>query len=101
MRATPIRSRFAKRSLDWFDKTFVLVSGPLGGDWLEAGRRVVDELAVADRGRNAAPQEADGFLMGLRNAVLVRPDGHVAWRMPWLPADPAAELGSAMQTLLG
>ena len=34
----------------------------------------------------------DGFEMGMRGAVLVRPDGHVAWRMPWVPSDPARAL---------
>jgi hypothetical protein len=38
--------------------------------------------------------------MGLRGAVLVRPDGHVAWRMPWLPPGPARELAAALTTLL-
>jgi hypothetical protein len=36
----------------------------------------------------------------MRGAVLVRPDGHVAWRMPWLPSDPAKELAGALSTLL-
>jgi 2-polyprenyl-6-methoxyphenol hydroxylase-like FAD-dependent oxidoreductase len=88
-------------TLDWFDEKFVLVSGPLGGEWAQAGRQVAEKLAVPIELRTLpAPQEADGFLMGLRGAVLVRPDGHVAWRMPWLPADPAAELGGALQALL-
>ena len=38
--------------------------------------------------------------MGLRGAVLVRPDGHVAWRMPWIPADPTAALGQAVDRIL-
>jgi hypothetical protein len=41
-----------------------------------------------------------GCGMGRRGAVLVRPDGHVAWRMAWCPPDPKAELASAMTTLL-
>jgi hypothetical protein len=32
--------------------------------------------------------------------VLVRPDGHVAWRIPYLPANPAQELAGALQTVL-
>jgi putative polyketide hydroxylase/tetracenomycin A2 monooxygenase-dioxygenase len=32
--------------------------------------------------------------------ALVRPDGHVAWRMPWVPADPARALAGALTTLL-
>jgi hypothetical protein len=47
---------------------------------------------------NAHP--ADGIQMGMRGAVLVRPDGHVAWRMPYIPSDPARELAGALQTVL-
>ena len=47
---------------------------------------------------NAHPN--DGIHMGLRGAVLVRPDGHVAWRMPYVPADPARELAGVIDTLL-
>ena len=39
---------------------------------------------------------ADGIEMGMRGAVLVRPDGHVAWRMPYMPSDPASELAGAV-----
>jgi 2-polyprenyl-6-methoxyphenol hydroxylase-like FAD-dependent oxidoreductase len=41
-----------------------------------------------------------GCGVGRRGAVLVRPDGHVAWRMAWCPPDPKAELASAMTSLL-
>ncbi len=44
--------------------------------------------------------EKDGLLLGLRGAVLVRPDGHVAWRRPWPATDPKAELGAVLRTLL-
>jgi hypothetical protein len=44
--------------------------------------------------------DSDGIHMGLRGAVLVRPDGHVAWRMPYIPSDPARELAGALQTVL-
>jgi hypothetical protein len=38
--------------------------------------------------------------VGLRGAVLVRPDGHVAWRMPWQPVDPITQLASALASVL-
>jgi hypothetical protein len=38
--------------------------------------------------------------MGPRGAVLVRPDGHVAWRIPYIPENPARELAAALQTVL-
>jgi putative polyketide hydroxylase/tetracenomycin A2 monooxygenase-dioxygenase len=88
-------------TLDWFDKEFVVVTGPLGSEWLEAGRSVAGALKLP-LGLRMLPtaDPGDGFQIGLRGAVLVRPDGHVAWRMPWLPTDPAKELAGALTTLL-
>jgi hypothetical protein len=43
----------------------------------------------------------DGLDMSLYGAVLVRPDGHIAWRMPWIPQDPAASLAQALTSILG
>ncbi|MEA2738081.1 MAG: putative polyketide hydroxylase [Acetobacteraceae bacterium] len=91
-----------KRStLDWFDKTFTLVTGPLGGAWLEAGRQASEKLGIP-LGLRTMPRvdEAAGFRMGMRGAVLVRPDGHVAWRLPYLPADPAAEIATVLNAIL-
>ena len=33
-------------TLDWFDKEFTVVAGPLGNDWLEAGRDVSARLGL-------------------------------------------------------
>lgn len=91
-----------RSTLDWFDQDFVLVAGPKAGAWMEAARAVSQKT-----GRTLGAQQLDetyaqnGLLLGSRGAVLVRPDGHVAWRMPWTPPDPAAELAGALQSLLG
>jgi 2-polyprenyl-6-methoxyphenol hydroxylase-like FAD-dependent oxidoreductase len=88
-------------SLDWFDRDFVLVAGPQAQDWLEAAAAVVGKTDLAIQTRQLdEPHERDGLGLGLRGAVLVRPDGFVAWRMPWLPADPVAELGAAVRKIL-
>jgi len=88
-------------TLDWFDDEFTVVAGPKGGDWLEAGSTVATKLGVPLSLRTLDDvHPSDGVLLGLEGAVLVRPDGHVAWRMPWLPSDPARELGEALTTLL-
>jgi 2-polyprenyl-6-methoxyphenol hydroxylase-like FAD-dependent oxidoreductase len=88
-------------TLDWFDQDFVLVAGPKADGWMEAARKV--------SGRNGRTvmahqlddsHEKDGLLLGQRGAVLVRPDGHVAFRMPWTPTDPAAELAGVLSKLL-
>jgi hypothetical protein len=43
---------------------------------------------------------AEGMEMGPRGAVLVRPDGHVAWRCPWQPPDMVGALTSTLRGLL-
>lgn len=89
-------------TLDWFDKNFVLVVGLKGDAWLDAAKEVSarKDLQIETRQFEEDP-EKHGLLVGLRGAVLVRPDGHVAWRMPWLPSDPATELASALEMLIG
>ncbi len=88
-------------TLDWFDKEFTVVTGPLGSEWLEAGRQVSEKTRLPlSLKQLPSADPADGFQLGMRGAVLVRPDGHVAWRMPWLPSDPAKELAGALSTLL-
>jgi 2-polyprenyl-6-methoxyphenol hydroxylase-like FAD-dependent oxidoreductase len=88
-------------TLDWFDRQFAVVAGPMGAEWIEAGRRVSAKLNLP-LALHMLPtaNPADGFLVGLRGAALVRPDGHVACRMPWLPSDPDRELAQALSTLL-
>ena len=88
-------------TLDWFDKEFTVVAGPLGDDWLEAGRDVAEKTGLPINVKKLPnAHAADGIQMGLRGAVLVRPDGHVAWRMPYIPSDPARELAGALKTVL-
>ena len=88
-------------TLDWFDKDFTVVAGPLGDVWLEAGRDVAAKTGMPlNLQKLPNAHGADGIHMGLRGAVLVRPDGHVAWRMPYIPADPSQELATALQTVL-
>src|SRR5262249_39933233 len=88
-------------TLDWFDREFVVVAGPMGGEWLEAGKRVAEKSRLPLGLRTLPmPHPNDGIRMGRGGAVLVRPDGHVAWRMPWLPSAPERELGQALTALL-
>ena len=94
----------SETTLDWFDQELVLVTGIEGDAWLEAGADVARRLRIpVGLKRWPASHEAAlevGCGMGRRGAVLVRPDGHVAWRMAWCPPDPKAELASAITTLL-
>ena len=89
---------------------FALFTG-IGGDaWVEAAQAVTastgveiaayvigpgrDVLDTYDDWARAREVEESG-------AVLVRPDGMVAWRSSALPDDPTAALGAAMGQLLG
>ena len=88
-------------TLDWFDRDFVLVVGPKADGWVDAARQVSGSNGRTLHVRQLEDShEKDGLLIGLRGAVLVRPDGHVAWRMPWLPGDPQAALMGAFKQLL-
>jgi putative polyketide hydroxylase len=88
-------------TLDWFDQDFVVVTGPQGCEWLEAGREVSGKTGIPLGLKKLPCADArDGIQIGQRGMALVRPDGHVAWRMPWVPADPARALAGALTTLL-
>ena len=87
-------------TLDWFDREFVLVAGPKADAWVEAARAVSGRNGRTVQVRQLeSAHEKDGLLLGQRGAVLVRPDGHVAFRMPWTPSDPSAELAGVLARL--
>jgi putative polyketide hydroxylase len=91
----------SRSTLDWFNRDFVLVGGPQADEWAAAARQVSERTGVTlQTQRIDLAALSDGLTLGLRGAVLVRPDGHVAWRMPWLPKDPVGALGSALQAVL-
>ncbi len=96
----------ALSTLDLIGSCFTLLAASDGGAWRSAAAGAADELGVGidcyvsggaglqDRGGFASAYglEADG-------AVLVRPDGHVAWRHASGPADGAA-LAVALRRIL-
>lgn len=89
-------------TLDWFDRDFVLVAGPLGHAWEAATSAAAETLGISlDFKRLPRANPADGIRMGMRGAALVRPDGHVCYRAAWLPDDPAAEIAAALRQVLG
>lgn len=78
----------ARRStLDLFGRDVVLIAGPEGAGWQEAARRAAEShgVGVADYRIGADIAGPEGGLATLygtgdEGAVLVRPDGFVAWR---------------------
>ncbi len=98
-------------TLDLYERSFVLLSGT-GTPWQAAAEQVAGQLGVrldaytigSGPGADLVPQggapwtevhrlDADG-------AVLVRPDGFVAWRSEGAAADPAAALREVLSTVL-
>lgn len=87
-------------TIDWFDTAFVLVTGPKAHAWREAGARVADEICAPLLIKSInAPNRTRGILFGAHGAVLVRPDGYVAWRVPGHSAQPLEDLRQLMRNL--
>lgn len=99
-------------TLDLYERSFVLLTGAGGKDWLTAAELVAGRLAVRlEAYRVGDGPEADlvpemgGDWAGSHGttpegAVLVRPDGFVAWRTTEAPLDPEAALFEAFATIL-
>ena len=88
----------------------VAVTGVSGAGWAEAAARVSAETGVEVRCFQIGPgcEIVDTFGDWRMQAevtdsgcILVRPDGHVAWRQQMLTSNPAGDLGAAMKSILG
>ena len=77
-------------TLDLFGKSFVLISGSNGKLWCEAANELSSELGIEVKAYRAGPtgdlsdpkrqwDAASGIAS--QGAVLVRPDGFIAWRV--------------------
>lgn len=96
-------------TLDLFGRRFVLLAGSEAGAWCEAARDAAAELNVeldvhavgADGGLgDPGGALADAYGITATGAVLVRPDGFVAWRAPSADGASAGALGSALAAVL-
>jgi 2-polyprenyl-6-methoxyphenol hydroxylase-like FAD-dependent oxidoreductase len=102
-------------TLDLFGNGFVLLTGHQGTAWQQAARQVADQhglpltcYRLAPTGTD--PDDADLVdehgtwteVYGVENtgAVLVRPDGFIAWHHPTATEEPAEQLHQAMTALL-
>jgi photosystem II stability/assembly factor-like uncharacterized protein len=87
-------------TIDWFDTSFVLVTGPKADVWRRAAATLCSQIKAPLRVKTlGAPDRERGILMGAHGAVLVRPDGYVAWRAPSASPQPLAQLRELMRTL--
>lgn len=98
-------------TLDLYERSFVLLSGA-GTPWQEAARQVAAELSArldaytigsgpeADLRQEEGADWAETHATDPAGAVLVRPDGFVAWRSEGAVADPRAELFQVLSAVL-
>ena len=92
-------------TIDLFGRGFVLLAASAGSAWRSAaGRQGLPRIDVHVIGEDVIdPEQVWMNAYGVREggAVLVRPDGYVAWRVASLPDDPARALARAFGQLLG
>ncbi len=92
-------------TLDLFEDRLTVIAGPAGRSWAGAAARLPGlPLEVHVAGRALTDERGSltrAYRLGDRSAVLVRPDGIVAWRHDGPCADPAGMLAAAVSAALG
>jgi hypothetical protein len=97
-------------TIDLFGPRFVLLAGPRGAAWRDAARHLADDSrppiqawAIGAGGDLGDPDGAWRETYGVEEdgAVLVRPDGYVAWRSRAGAADTLGTLRRAWDAVLG
>ncbi|MDX3540572.1 FAD-dependent monooxygenase [Streptomyces sp. MB09-01] len=99
-------------TLDLYERSFVLLSGT-GSPWQAAAQQVAEQMPVrldaytigsgpvADLVQDGSGSDwSEVHAMSTEGAVLVRPDGFVAWRSEGAVADPRATLHEVLSTVL-
>jgi len=96
-------------TLDLFGTGFVLLAAPAGGDWCTAataaaqrfpGLPLVAHLIGSPDLKDPGGKFAQVYGLTPEGAVLVRPDGFVAWRSKDMIEDPQRRLEQALDRLL-
>lgn len=95
-------------TLDLFDSGFTLLTGSDAKTWRDAGSQVARELAIPFAAFGVGPAGdfdvvegnwAELYGFEASGAVLVRPDGHVAWRSRESGTEPQKVMRTALATL--
>ena len=95
-------------TIDLLGGRFVLLAGAEGAAWARAARSLASQglppLAAHALGEDGLTDPGGAWQalygIGAQGAVLVRPDGYVAWRSAGGAADPAAVLTETLQRVL-
>ena len=89
-------------TLDLFGRSFVVLAGVDGQPWCETAlRHGIAAYRVGGDVIDLDERFADAYRVDASGAVLVRPDGFVAWRSQSFAPDPSAALADAMRRALG
>lgn len=96
-------------TLDLFGDCLMLLTGANGGAWRDAARDVSDSLAVplgavtigGPELTDVSGQWLSRYSIEADGAVLVRPDGHIAWRSTSAAADTTATLEQVVSRVVG
>ena len=89
--------------LDLFGRNFVLLAGAQGETWCKAAQRVVKSLVAYQIGQDVQDVDEkwhEKYGVTDTGAVLVRPDGIVAWRAETTVDEPEATLRRAWASIL-
>jgi 2-polyprenyl-6-methoxyphenol hydroxylase-like FAD-dependent oxidoreductase len=96
-------------TIDLFGRSFVLLAARAGADWADAGHEATKDFAGFELethvvgGRDlsdASGRFAPSYGVTDSGAVLVRPDGFVAWRAKALTPNPRSSLAEVFKALL-
>jgi len=93
-------------SHDFYGRGFVLLCGSDGAPWVEAVRRLPSsvitarQIGTAGGWRDRAGAFAENYGISPAGAVLVRPDGFIAWRAKEAAARPEETLAGVVDSLL-
>ncbi|KAM6509531.1 hypothetical protein FALCPG4_017182 [Fusarium falciforme] len=93
-------------SLDLVKRNFVILTTSATSPWLDAARQQDFEVDAVSVTRTSQPVKdpSGGFAEALKlqngQALLIRPDGYIAWRTPVSADNPADELATVLQKLL-
>ena len=89
-------------TLDLFGQGFVLLTSAGGSNWVNASREAAGQIKGLDFDAHVITSDkfASAYGIGDNGAVLVRPDGFVAWRSKAMTSDPVRTIASALTTVL-
>jgi len=89
-------------TLDLFGGGFVLLTSEGGSNWVSASKTAAAQIPGLDFDAHVIQSDkfAAAYGIGDNGAVIVRPDGFVAWRAKAITSDPERTVATALTTVL-